>query len=115
MAATTELVIPHRSSTSTVQLSHATRVKVEHTEELITILNDDSDGNSPPVVLPMTSSLLNSPLPESRQKSLSLLSHPPPHVCHQKCLSIVDSLKRIRASKRVRNVFKTLDFDTLDI
>jgi hypothetical protein len=30
-------------------------------------------------------------------------------------LSIVDSLKRIRASKGARNVFKTLDFDTLDI
>jgi hypothetical protein len=29
MAATTELVTPHRSSTSTVQLTHATRVKVE--------------------------------------------------------------------------------------
>jgi hypothetical protein len=29
--------------------------------------------------------------------------------------SVVDSLKRIRASKKVRNVFKTLDFDSLDI
>ena len=28
---------------------------------------------------------------------------------------IVDSLKRIQAIKGVRNVFKTLDFDTLDI
>jgi hypothetical protein len=115
MAATMELVTPHRSSTSTVQLSHATRVKIEHAEELITILSDDSDGNSPPVALPMTSPLLNSPLPESSQKSPSPLSHLPPHVCHQKCLSVVDSLKRIRASKGVRNVFKTLDFDTLDI
>jgi hypothetical protein len=115
MAATTELVTPHLSSTSTVQLTHATRVKVEHVEELITILSDDSDGNSPLVALPMTSPLLNSPLPESSQKSPSPLSHPPPNVCHQKCLSIVDSLKRIWASKGVRNVFKTLDFDTLDI
>jgi hypothetical protein len=47
MAATTELVIPHRSSTFTVQLTHATRVKVEHAQELITLLSDDSDGNSP--------------------------------------------------------------------
>jgi hypothetical protein len=29
MAATMELVTPHRSSTGTVQLTHATRVKVE--------------------------------------------------------------------------------------
>jgi hypothetical protein len=49
MAASTELVTPNRSSTSTVQLTPVTRVKVEHAEELITILSDDSDGNSPVV------------------------------------------------------------------
>jgi hypothetical protein len=115
MAATTELVTPHRSSTGTVQLTHATRVKVEQAEELITILSDDSDGNSPPVPLPMTSPLFNNPLLESGQKSPSPLSHPPSNVCSQNCLSVLDSLRRIRASKGVRNVFKTLDFDTLDI
>jgi hypothetical protein len=81
MAASTELVTPHRSSTGTVQLTHATQVKVEHAEELITILSDDSDGNSPPVALPMTSPLLNSPIPDSGQNSPSLLNHPPPNVC----------------------------------
>jgi hypothetical protein len=90
-------------------------VKVEHVEELITILNDDLDGNSPTIALPMTSPLVNSPLPESSQKYPILLSHPPPHVGHQRSLSVVDSLKRIRASKGVKNVFKTLDFDSLDI
>jgi hypothetical protein len=115
MAATTELVTPHRSSTGTVQLTHATQVKVEHAEELITILSDDSDGISPPAALPMTSPLLISPLLESSLKSPSPLSHPPPNNYHQKFLSVVDSLKRIRASKGVRNVFKILDFDTLDI
>ena len=43
MAATMELVTPHRSSTGTIQLTPATRVKVEHVEELITILSDDFD------------------------------------------------------------------------
>jgi hypothetical protein len=43
MAASTELVTPHRSSTGTVQLTPVTWVKVEHAEELITILSDDSD------------------------------------------------------------------------
>jgi hypothetical protein len=90
-------------------------VKIEHAEELITILSDDSDRNSPTVAHPMTSPLFNSPLPDSSQKSLILLSHPPPHVCHQKYLSVVDSLKKIRTSKGARNVFKTLDFDSLDI
>jgi hypothetical protein len=44
MEASTELVTPHHSSTGTVQLTPVTRVKVEHAEELITILSDDSDA-----------------------------------------------------------------------
>jgi hypothetical protein len=115
MAASTKLVTPHRSSISTVQLTPATRMKVEHAEELITIFNDDSDRNSPAVASPIRSPLVNSSLPESSQRSPILLSHPVPHVGHQKSLSIVDSLKRIWASKGARNVFKTLDFDSLDI
>jgi hypothetical protein len=113
MAATMELVTPHRSSTGTVQLTHATRVKVEQAEELITLLSDDSDGNSPPVALPMTSPLLNSLLPESGQKSPSPLSHPPPNICHQKCLRVVDSLRRIRASKGLETYLRHLIFTPL--
>jgi hypothetical protein len=108
MAASTELVTSHRSSTGTVQLTPATHMKVEHVEELITILNDDLDGNSPTVALSMTSPLVNSPLPESSQKSPIPLSYLLFHVGHQKSLSIVNSLKRIRASKGARNVFKLL-------
>jgi hypothetical protein len=115
MAASTELVTSHQSSTGTIQLTPATWVKVEHPEELITILSDDSDGNSPVVASPNRSPLVNSSLPDSSQRSPISLSHPAPHTGHQKSLSIVDSLKRIRASKGTRNVFKTLDFDSLDI
>jgi hypothetical protein len=115
MAASTELVTPNQSSTGTVQLTPVTRVKVEHAEELITILSDDSDGNSPVVASPIRSPLINSSLPESSQKSHILLSHPSPKDGNEKSISVVDSLRRIRASKGVRNVFKTLDFDTVDI
>jgi hypothetical protein len=115
MAASTELVTSHRSSTGTVQLTPATRVKLEHAEELITILSDDSDHNSPTVALPTTSPLVKNPIPESSQKSPIPRSHPLAHIGHQRSLSVVDSLKRIWASKGIRNVFKTLDFDTLDI
>jgi hypothetical protein len=38
------------------------RVKVEQAEELITILSNDSDRNSLPIALIMTSPLLNSSL-----------------------------------------------------
>ena len=80
MAASTELVTPHRSSIGTIQLTSATRVKLEHADESITILSNDSDDNSPTVVLPIKSPLVNSPLPESSQKSSSPLSRPSPHV-----------------------------------
>jgi hypothetical protein len=115
MTASTELITPHRSSTGTVQLTPATRVKLEHAEELIIILSDDSNHNSPIVALPTISPLVKSPIPESSQKSPIPRSHPPPHIGHQRSLSVVNSLKRIRASKGIRNVFKILDFDTLDI
>jgi hypothetical protein len=115
MAASTKLVTPHRSSTCTIQLTPATRVKVEHAEELITILSDDSDGNSLAVASPIRSPLVNCSLPESSQRSPIPLSHPPPRVGHERSLSVVDSLKKIRHSKGTRNVFKILDFDSLDI
>jgi hypothetical protein len=115
MAASTKLITPHRSSTGTIQLTPATRVKVEKDEELITILSDDSDENSPIVAPPIRSPLVNSSLPDSSQRSPIPLSHPAPHVGHQKSLSVVDFLKKIRATKGARNVFKTLDFDSLDI
>jgi hypothetical protein len=59
MAASTELVMPHHSSTGTIQLTPITRMKVEHAEELITILSDDSDGNSPIVASPVGARILN--------------------------------------------------------
>jgi hypothetical protein len=90
-------------------------VKVGHVEELITILSNDLDGNSPTVASPIRSPLVNNSLPDSSQRSPIPLSHPTPHIGHQNSLSVVDSLKRLRASKGTRNVFKTLDFDNLDI
>jgi hypothetical protein len=78
MVASTELVTPHRSSIVTIQLTPVTRMKVEHAEELITILSDDCDGNSPVVASPIRSPLINNSLPKSSQKSHILLSHPSP-------------------------------------
>jgi hypothetical protein len=95
MAASTELVTSHHSSTGTVQLTPITWVKVEHAEELITILSDDSDRNSPIVASPFRSPLVNSSLPESSQKSPILLSHPSLQVGNEKSISVVDSLRRI--------------------
>ena len=115
MVASTELVILHRSSKDTIQLTPATRVKVEHVEELITIISDDSDENSLAISSPIISPFVNCSNPESSQRFATPISHPPPYVVHPTSLSVVDCLKRIHASKGVRNVFKTLDFDTLNI
>jgi hypothetical protein len=84
MVASTELVTPHRSSTGIVQLIPATRVKVEHAKELITILNDDSDGNSPAIASPIRSPLVNNYLLDSSQRSPMPLSHTAAYVGHQK-------------------------------
>jgi hypothetical protein len=65
MAASTELVTSHRSSIGIIQPTPATRVKVEYLEELITILSNDSDENSPVVASPIRSPLANSSLPDS--------------------------------------------------
>ena len=115
MAISIELVTSYQSSISTIQLTLATRVKVEYAEELITILNNDLDKNSPTVASPTASPLVNCSLPESSQTSPVPLSHLVPYIGHQKSLSIVDSLKRIWASKGAKNVFKTFNFDNLDI
>jgi hypothetical protein len=88
-------------------------MKVEHGEELITILSDDSDGNSPAVASSIRSPLVNCLLPESSQRSPIPLSQLASHVGDQKSLSVVDSLKRIRGSKEVRNVFDNLDIQRM--
>jgi hypothetical protein len=90
-------------------------VKVEKDEELITILRDDSDENLPTVAPPNRSPLVDSSLQDSFERTHTPISHSPPHVGHQKSLNVVNSLKRLQASKEARNVFKSLDYDSLDI
>jgi hypothetical protein len=108
MAASTELVTPHRSSTGTVQLTPISRVKVEQGAKFITILSDDSDGNLPTVPPPHRSPLNISTPPDSMKRT-------PTRITHEKCLSVVDLLKRPWVSKGARNAFRNLDYDSLDI
>jgi hypothetical protein len=115
MAASTEFVIPHRSSTGTVQLTPVSRVKVEQAAKLITISSDDSDGNSPTVPPPDRSPLIISTPPDSMKRTPTTITHPPRYVGHQKCPSVVDLLKRPWVSKGARNAFRSLDYDSLDI
>ena len=115
MAASLELVTPHHSFVGTIQLTLVSWMKVERDEELITILNDDPDGNLLLGAPQNRSSLVNYSLQDSFERTHIPISRPPLHVGLQKSLSVVDSLKRIRATKEARNVFKILDFDSLDI
>jgi hypothetical protein len=115
MVASTELVTSHQSSICTVQLNPASLMRVEQGEELITILSDDLDENSLVLPPPIRSPLIDSTLPNSIERTPIPISHPSPHIGHQQFLSIVDSLKRLRATKGVRNAFKSLVYDILDI
>ena len=90
-------------------------MKVEQGEELITILSNDSNRNSPMQAPPIRSRLVNNTLPNSIGRTHILINHPLSHIGHQYSLSIVDSLKKLRASKGARNSFKSLDYDILDI
>ena len=80
MAASTEQVKPHRPSSSPAQLTPATVVKLEQADELITILSEDSDGNSLVRVLSRVFPLVDRTLSKPSQKSPSSQSHLPPHI-----------------------------------
>jgi hypothetical protein len=94
MAASTELVTLHRSSIGTVHLTPATWVKVEKGDEVINILSDDSDGNSPTVAPPIISRVDNSSIPYSLERTPTPISQPQPHNGHYRSFSVVDFLRR---------------------
>jgi hypothetical protein len=95
MATSTRLVTPYRFSLGTIQLTPTSWVKVKQGEELITILNNDLDRNSPVLALPIRSPLVNSTLSYSIERTTNPMSHPLPHVGHQQPLNVVDSLKKL--------------------
>jgi hypothetical protein len=115
MATSTELVTPHWSSTYPIQPNLPSRVKVEQHEELITILSDDSDGNSPMPAAPIRPLLVDTQVPDSPERTPIFISPSAPHIGHQQPLSVVDSLKKLRASKDARNAFRSLNYDVLDM
>lgn len=94
MVASIELVTFQCSSTGTVQFIPISRVKVEQVVELITILSDDSDENSPAVSLPDQSPLIISTPPDSMKRTPTPIIHPPRYVGYQKYLSVVELPKR---------------------
>jgi hypothetical protein len=90
-------------------------VKVERGEEVITILYDDSLENSPAVVPPNRTPLVDSSFQDSFERIHTPIYRPPPYYGHQMSFSVVESLRRLQASKGARNVFKSLDYDSLNI
>jgi hypothetical protein len=59
--------------------------------------------------------VVNSNVLDSVEGTRTPISHPPPHLGYHQSLSIVDSLKRLRASKGARNAFRSLNYNSLDI
>jgi hypothetical protein len=110
MAASIDVVTPLRSSTCTIQFNLPSRVKKEHGVELTTIFNNDSNGNSPVPAPSIRSLSLNSTLLDPLERIPTLNSLPLPHVGHQQSLSVVESLKKLRASKGSKKAFRSLDY-----
>ena len=115
MTASMELVTSHGSSIGTIQFNLASRIKVEKGEEFIIIPSDNSDGNLPTIAPPIRSPLIDSSLPNSIERTSTPISDPPPNIGHQQSLSVVDSLKKLQASKGAMNAFRNLDYGNLDI
>ena len=90
LATSTELVTPHQSSSSTIQLILISRVKVVKGEEFITILNNDLDGNLLAVVPLNRFLLVNSALQNLDERTPTPISHLLPHVSHQQPLNVVE-------------------------
>jgi hypothetical protein len=61
------------------------------------------------------SPLLNSILLDSTKKTPTLNTPPSPHVGCQQSLSVDDCLKKLQASKDSRNVFRSLNYNNLDM
>ena len=115
MAVSTTLVTPHRSSTGIVQLTPLSQMKVEQGAEIITILSDDSDRNSPAIPPPDRLPQIISTPPNSINTTRTPVIHPQYHNGYPEYQSVVDLLKRPWVSKGARNVFWNLDYDSLDI
>jgi hypothetical protein len=69
-------------------------MKVEKGNEVINILSDDSDGNSPTVAPPIIYRVDNSNIPDSLERTPTPINQPQPHSGHHRSLSIVDFLRR---------------------
>lgn len=113
MAASIDVVTPLRSFTCTIQLNLPSLVKKQHGVELTTILNNDSNENSLVPAPSIRSLSLNNTLLDLLERIPTLNSLPLPHVGHQYSLSVVESLKKLRASKGSKKAFRNLDYNAL--
>jgi hypothetical protein len=81
--------------------------------ESITILNDDFDVSSPQDAMPTKCRLRNLPSQDVPNESLACTSRIVLQPGLQSQSSIVDCLKRLRATKDSRNALKKVDYDNI--
>jgi hypothetical protein len=113
MAASIELATLLWSPSCTNYTPLSSRMKIEPGVESITILNDDFDMSSPqdamPTICRSRNLLLHDVLNESPAYNSQTVLQPG----LQSQSSIVDCLKRLRATKGSRNVLKKVDYDNV--
>jgi hypothetical protein len=113
MAASTELAASLCSSSYPNHTPLSSTMKVEPGVESITILSDDSDVSPPQEAMPTKCRSRTFPSPDAPNE--------PPTCTHPTVLqlslwsqnSVVDCLKKLRATKGSRNALKMLDYDNI--
>jgi hypothetical protein len=113
MAASTELATPLRSPSCTNHTPLSSRVKVEPGVESITILSNDSNMSSPQDAMPTKYHSQNLPSQDVLNESPICTSRTVLQPGLQPQSSIVDCLKRLRATKGSRNALKKVDYDNV--
>jgi hypothetical protein len=109
----TDLATPLRSPSCTNHIPLSSRVKVEPIVESITIHSDDSNVSSPQDAMPTKCCSRNLPSPDNPNESPTCTRWTVLQPNLQSQSSIVDCLKRLRATKDSRNALKKVDYDNV--
>ena len=111
--ASTELLTPYRSTTSTVNFPMKAKVKLEPTDKEILLLSDSSDDNQTPIdylpsspFTPTTTTFSTPPLSTAK---------PPRPLPSSSPVSIISCLQKLGTRKGSRNALTRVNFSTISI
>jgi hypothetical protein len=113
MTTTTGLATPLSSPSCTIQTSFTSKMKVEAGLQSVTILSDDFDMSSPLQATPTKTPSQTSPSLDPPVESPVCPNNTSSEPGLKQPNSVLDCLRKLRASKGSRNALKGLDYDTV--